>query len=327
MFPESCPFPRARQRGDFRVALAISLILLACGGALTWAWWQRTRAENVVTGPVVTGPVVRADAQPAAPRSIEQLLGEARAAVAAQQLVAPAGPSAFERYLAVLAQQPANAVASDALRELFPFAAEQVGATIRAGQLDEAQRQLDLLTRADPANYTLTLLRGQLADQRQRALAAAAETAAPAVPVQAPPTEPTSREPVAAAAPPAREQTPAAAPLVAAAVAASPAAPTATSAPASAPSVPTITAPVLQRRVEPYYPQEARRSRREGWVEVQFTVQPDGHVDAVKVLQSKPGSVFDLAATTAVQRWVFAPATRNGRPVAVSLRQRLDFRL
>jgi protein TonB len=87
------------------------------------------------------------------------------------------------------------------------------------------------------------------------------------------------------------------------------------------------TAPVLQRRVEPYYPQEARRSRREGWVEVQFTVQPDGHVDAVKVLQSKPGSVFDLAATTAVQRWVFAPATRNGQPVAVSLRQRLDFRL
>ena len=77
----------------------------------------------------------------------------------------------------------------------------------------------------------------------------------------------------------------------------------------------------------PVNPPAARRSRREGWVEVEFTVQPDGHVDAVKVLQSKPGSVFDLAATTAVQRWVFAPATRNGRPVAVSLRQRLDFRL
>lgn len=318
MLPESCLFPRARQRGDFRVALAITLILLACGGALTWAWWQRTRAEDVATGPVATGPVVRADAPPAAPRSIEQLLGEARAAVAAQQLVAPTGQSAFERYLAVLAQQPANTVASDALRELFPFAAEQVGASIRAGQLDEAQRQLDLLARADPANYTLTLLRGQLADQRQRALAAAAVAAAPA-----PARTPASREPVAAAAR-APEQTPTAAPLVAAAVVALPAVPAPSSVPA--PSVPT-TAPVLQRRVEPYYPQEARRSRREGWVEVEFTVQPDGHVDAVKVLQSKPGSVFDLAATTAVQRWVFAPATRNGQPVAVSLRQRLDFRL
>jgi protein TonB len=176
MLPESRPFPHARQRGDFRVALAITLILLACGGALTWVWWQRTRAEDVATGPVVTGPVVRADAPPTAPRSIEQLLNEARAAVAAQQLVAPPGQSAFERYLAVLAQQPTNTVASDALRELFPFAAEQVGATIRAGQLDEAQRQLDLLTRADPANYTLTLLRGRLADQRQRSLAAAAVT-------------------------------------------------------------------------------------------------------------------------------------------------------
>jgi protein TonB len=67
------------------------------------------------------------------------------------------------------------------------------------------------------------------------------------------------------------------------------------------PSV-SVTAPVLQRRVEPYYPQE-RGAAVAGWVEVEFTVQPDGHVDAVKVLQSKPGSVFDLAATTAVQRW------------------------
>jgi protein TonB len=324
MFPESRPFPRAHQRGDFRVALAITLILLACGGALTWAWWQRTRAEDVATEPMAAGSIVRADAPPTAPRSIEQLLGEARAAVAARQLVAPAGQSAFERYLAVLAQQPSNSVASDALRELFPFAAEQVGATIRAGQLDEAQRQLDLLARADPANYTLTLLRGQLADQHQRALAAAAVAAAPA---QTPARTPASREPVAAAAlAPAPEQASAAVPLVAAAIVAPPVAPTATSAPAPAPSV-SATAPVLQRRVEPYYPQEARRSRREGWVEVEFTVQPDGRVDAVKVLQSQPGSVFDLAATTAVQRWVFAPATRNGKPVAMSLRQRLDFRL
>lgn len=176
MLPESRPFPRARQRGDFRVALAITLLLLAGGVALTWAWWQRTRADNGASEPVATGPIVRADVPPPAPRSIEQLLGEVRAAVAAP-----------------------------------------------------------------------------------------------------------------------------------------------------APSVST-TAPVLQRRVEPY-PQEVRRSRREGWVEVAFTGQPDGHVGAVKVLQSKPGSVFDLAATRAVQRWVFAPATRNGRPVAASLRQRLDFRL
>lgn len=319
MPPASCLFPRACQRGDVRVALAITLLLLACGGALTWAWWQRTRAEDVASGPVATGPVVRADAPPTAPRSIEQLLGEARAAVAAQQLLAPAGQSAFECYLAVLAQQPANSVASDALRELFPFAAEQVGASIRAGQFDEAQRQLDLLARADPANYTLTLLRGRLADQRQRARAAAALAVAP---VQPPARTPASRETPAAAAR-AAERTPAAVPVVAA-VAVPPAALTATSAPVPSMSA---TAPVLQRRVEPYYPQEARRSRREGWVEVEFTVQPDGHVDAVKVLQSSPGSVFDLAAITAVQRWVFAPATRNGRPVAVSLRQRLDFHL
>ena len=90
---------------------------------------------------------------------------------------------------------------------------------------------------------------------------------------------------------------------------------------------PRVTAPVLLHRVEPYYPQAARRARREGWVEVAFTVLPDGRVDAVRVLQAEPGSVFDLAATTAVRRWAFKPATRNGQPIAMDLRQRLDFRL
>ena len=322
---QPCLFPRARQRGDARVALAITLLLLACGGALTWVWWQRTHADDLASEPVAAGAIVHTGAPPTAPRSVEQLLNEARAAVAAQQLVAPAGQSAFERYLAVLAQQPAHPVATDALRELFPFAAEQVSATIRDGQPDEAQRQLGLLARADPANYTLTLLRAQLAEQRQRALAAAT-TATVATPI--PSTQPpASRETAAATAPsppesqaegPPVAQTPRVTPPVAATL------PAATSAPVTNVST---TAPVLQHRVEPYYPQAARRSRREGWVEVEFTVQPDGHVDAVKVLQSKPGSVFDLAATTAVQRWVFAPATRNGKPVAVSLRQRLDFRL
>lgn len=321
---QPCLFLRARQRGDARVALAITLLLLACGGALTWVWWQRTHADDPASEPVAAGSIVRTEAPPTAPRSVEQLLNEARAAVAAQQLVAPAGQSAFERYLAVLAQQPAHPVATDALRELFPFAAEQVGATIRDGQLDEAQRQLDLLARADPANYTLTLLRAQLAEQRQRALAAAATVATP---TQAPTRPPASRE-MAAATAPSPPETQAEAPLVAQPARVTPPVaatlPAATSAPVTNVST---TAPVLRRRVEPYYPQAARRSRREGWVEVEFTVQPDGHVDAVKVLQSKPGSVFDLAATTAVQRWVFAPATRNGKPVAVSLRQRLDFRL
>lgn len=319
-----CLFPRARQRGDARVALAITLLLLACGGALTWVWWQRTHADDLASEQVAAGSIVRAAAPPTAPRSVEQLLNEARAAVAAQQLVAPAEQSAFERYLAALAQQPANPIATDALRELFPFAAEQVGVTIHDGQLDEAQRQLDLLARADPANYTLTLLRAQLAEQRQRSLAAAATVAAP-TPASTRPLA--SRETVATSAPPPPEAQAQVPPMAQTAVVTPPAtAPLSVVTSAPAPHVST-TAPVLQRRVEPYYPQAARRSRREGWVEVEFTVQPDGHVDAVKVLQSKPGSVFDLAATTAVQRWVFAPATRNGKPVAVSLRQRLDFRL
>ena len=84
---------------------------------------------------------------------------------------------------------------------------------------------------------------------------------------------------------------------------------------------------MLLHRVEPYYPQTARHARREGWVELEFTVGTDGRVADVHVLGAAPGRVFELAAITAVQRWVFTPAMQAGHAVAASLHQRLDFRL
>ena len=324
----SSVLPR-RQRGVARLALSALLLLLVFAGAFTYAWWRRLHADlpavAPTTGEVVTGMVAR----PAVASSTGALLRAARAAVAGQRLIAPAGDNAFEDYLAVREQAAGRAVADDALRELFPYAADQVGATIRDGRLDEAQRQLALLARADPSNYTLTLLRDQLA-QRER-VAVAPSVVASAAPIAKGRTAVASSAASPSVPPPLNP--PPRQPPVAVAQAASPAAPPPTPPTKPMATGPVTTAassttpPVLLRRVEPYYPQSARRTKREGWVELAFTVDAQGRVDAVRVLRAQPGSVFDLAATSAVRRWVFAPATRDGKPVAAELRQRLDFRL
>jgi protein TonB len=98
---------------------------------------------------------------------INQLLGEARKAINEQRYLAPAGNNAFEFYLRVLEKQPGNQVASDALRETFPFAATSAEQVINSRDFNEAQRQIDLLAKADPANFTLTILRSKLDAQRK----------------------------------------------------------------------------------------------------------------------------------------------------------------
>ncbi|HET6433991.1 energy transducer TonB [Dyella sp.] len=312
---------RPAQHGSGRFAALILLGLLALAAVVAAMLWQRGEADRAVPARTITAsPPPAIDSSNRAPPatrddgSTQALLRAARAAVAARQLLAPAGASAFEHYLDVLHDQPDEPVATEALRELFPFAAEQAAGVIRDGDIDEAQREIDLLARADPANYTLTLLRNQLAERQRTASLAAAPAA---VSRDAADPRPTAAEspPVAAAK---RVAPPTPVPVVGAR-------PSRGVVAATTPTAPTPA--VLLRRVEPYYPQAARRSRREGWVELQFVVTADGHVSNVRVLDAAPSRVFDLAASNAVQRWVFAPATRAGRAVETTLRQRLDFRL
>jgi protein TonB len=98
---------------------------------------------------------------------LNQLLAEARTAMNEQRYLAPAGNNAFEFYLRVLEKEPGNKVASDALRETFPFAATSAEQAINSRDFGEAQRQIDLLAKADPANFTMTILRSKLDAQRK----------------------------------------------------------------------------------------------------------------------------------------------------------------
>ncbi len=53
----------------------------------------------------------------------------------------------------------------------------------------------------------------------------------------------------------------------------------------------------------------------EGNVRVRALVRADGRLGSVEVAASSGSAILDRAATDAVRRWVFAPATRNGVPL------------
>ena len=79
------------------------------------------------------------------------------------------------------------------------------------------------------------------------------------------------------------------------------------------------------RSVQPVYPAKAQAGRREGWVEVDFTVAPNGQVTDAAVHAASPAGVFDAAALRAVTQWRYQPVERAGRPVAVRTRLRIRF--
>lgn len=72
--------------------------------------------------------------------------------------------------------------------------------------------------------------------------------------------------------------------------------------------------PRLLHRVQPVYPPPAFSQKVEGTVTLEILIDASGRVRRMKVIQSVP--MLDDAARDAVRQWVFAPATKDGRPVA-----------
>lgn len=270
------------------------------------------------------GTSAEATPAPAATKTVDQWLADARKAESENRTVSPAGDNAVEHYLQVLALEPKNDRAVNALIDLFPLGATQAEREIADRNLDEAQRVIDLLDRANPDSYTVSTLksklnaaRTQMQREEERRLAQEAEAERRAAAAANPTPEPAATQPVAATTRPATTPTP----------------PPATTQPAAEPE-PEPAAPVLPSRdavlvrtVRPGYPPKAARARQEGWVEVQFTVGSDGKVGDVKVVRGEPARVFDREAIRAVQQWEFQPAIREGQPAPTTLTRRIEFKL
>lgn len=268
---------------------------------------------------------------------VDELLKEARTAMNEQRYLAPAGNNAFEFYLRVLEKDPGNQVASDALRETFPFAAPSAEQAINARNFSEAQREIDLLAKADPTNFTLTILRSKLDAQRktldkqqQLALdqqkaqelaaqkAAADKLAAEQAAAQEKVQLAEQQKAEAARAAQRQAQSSSASPSQSA---------DSSTADATPKPVGKTSSAVLVKAVSARYPSAAMRARQSGWVLVSFTVDPDGGTSDIRVVNAQPRHVFDRAAMDAVERYKFKPAMRNGVAISSVKQQRIEFKL
>ena len=85
-----------------------------------------------------------------------------------------------------------------------------------------------------------------------------------------------------------------------------------------------VTPPTVVTHVDAQYPPSALGQRKHGDVMVAVTVDVDGHVSKVDVLESG-GADLDEAAIVAVRQWTFSPALRGGKPVASRIRVPFHF--
>lgn len=101
-----------------------------------------------------------------------------------------------------------------------------------------------------------------------------------------------------------------------------------------APSSPGLNIPITDNimvplvRTTPTYPQRALSRGLEGFVELSFTVNPQGYVEDPMVLHAEPEGIFERAALNSIRRWRYAPAVKNGEPVPThDVRQRIVFQM
>ena len=277
---------------------------------------------------------------------VDQLRDAANTAYNDNRLYAPAGNNAMEYYLALRDKQPGDASASSALIDLLPMTVIATEQGIAREDWAEAKRLAALVEKADASHPALARLKDSIAkseaaavqraetqrltaeeeakrqadlarqreedqrrqqgQQRQQAQQTATtqqqqQAAAAAAEAQRQREAEAERQRQAAAQAERVRQQQAAAQQPAAQPAARPAAPSNELRPISRPS--------------PRYPQAAQRAGATGSVVVEFTVNPDGSVGAVRAVSSdgarQYSREFEREAVAAAKRWRFQPIEQS----------------
>ena len=93
---------------------------------------------------------------------------------------------------------------------------------------------------------------------------------------------------------------------------------------ASAQAPADVEPPVVVHHVDAIYPPSALRERKHSDVVLDLTIDADGHVSKVDVVQSG-GADLDEAAVVAAREWTFVPALRGGKAIASRIRVPFHF--
>jgi TonB family protein len=80
-------------------------------------------------------------------------------------------------------------------------------------------------------------------------------------------------------------------------------------------------------KLDVQYPVRALQSNVEGWVELAYTVGPDGIVSNVKVMNATPPRTFESSASKAVSHLRYQPVIQGGKAIAVGTQVRIVYRV
>lgn len=176
------------------IGAAVAALLVIAGAA--WMWLGKddsSRATSASESPAMSAsesPATTATAesspaiageQASTPevdtRPVPELLSAARVAFAERRYVGPATGNALALYSQVLAAEPDNAEANDGVQRIAAIVAAQAQAQVKAGQIDDASKLLDMLRVAAPDDPALAALEADMAAARPKWLAARAREA------------------------------------------------------------------------------------------------------------------------------------------------------
>lgn len=87
-----------------------------------------------------------------------------------------------------------------------------------------------------------------------------------------------------------------------------------------------VSQPSILRKVEPEYSEEARKAKWQGTVKLSVVIDETGHARDIKVEKSL-GLGLDQKAIEAVEKWLFKPGMKDGKPVAVYATIEVTFHL
>lgn len=82
--------------------------------------------------------------------------------------------------------------------------------------------------------------------------------------------------------------------------------------------------PEVVKRVDPDYPEMAKKGGIEGKILVEVIIGLDGKVESAKVVDAEPKGFFEEVSLKAAKQWVFTPALQRDKPVRV--RYQIPFR-
>lgn len=78
-------------------------------------------------------------------------------------------------------------------------------------------------------------------------------------------------------------------------------------------------------RTEPKYPKSYVQKRKNGWVQLKFTVDEHGFVKNPEILASKGGALFEKESIKTLNKWRYAPKFENGKAVEAQTSVQLDY--